>query len=257
MNEASGVGGERDFPGMGTQYLVGFLRAHARPGALEAVLGRAGETRSGDELADDGTWSSYGQFRDLFEAAGEVLGGQRRLADVGLSAWDLGPKSNPEWLEMLKALGSPGVLFANRASYSSMWPLLHVEGEEVGPTEWVMRHSMKDGFAPFKEFCWFFSGLHAVTPRMFGFPTGDVVEEACQCDGAPQCVYRIRWEAVSDEQSQAEASRRHVQMVEGRLEALQRTVAEIVAGEDLGVVLGRIIAAAARAVPAPAYVLAL
>ena len=175
----------RDFPGMATQYLVGFLRGHARPAALGEVLRRAGETRGADELADDGTWSSYNQFRGLFQAAGVVLGGQRRLADVGLGAWELGPRSNPEWLEMLKALGSPPALLANSVAYSSMWPLLRVEGEEVGPTEWVMHHSMKAGFAPFKEFCWFFSGLHAVTPKMFGFPTGDVLEEACQCDGAP------------------------------------------------------------------------
>src|ERR1700722_10997269 len=99
---------ERDFPGMGTQYLVGFLRAHAHPGALGEVLRLAEETRSADELADDRTWSSYAQFRRLFEAAGVVLAGQRRLADVGLGAWDLGPTSNPEWLEMLRTLGSAG-----------------------------------------------------------------------------------------------------------------------------------------------------
>ncbi|HLY36041.1 MAG TPA: EAL domain-containing protein, partial [Candidatus Limnocylindria bacterium] len=217
----------------------------------------AGERRGADELADDGTWSSYAQFRRLFEAAGQVLGGQRRLADVGLGAWDFGPKSNPEWLEMLQALGSPGVVLANSDAYEGMWPLLRVEAEEIGPTEWVMRQSFKEGFEPFKEFCWFFSGLHAVTPKMFGFPTGDVVEEQCQCDGAPACLFRIRWEAIDEPLRQAEESKRRVQMLEGRLEALQRTVGDIVAGEELGVVLTRITASAARAVPAPAYVLAL
>lgn len=120
---------------MGTLYLVGFLQLHAHAGAVQEVLRLAGEVRSADELAEDTTWSSYDQFRALFEAAGVVLCGQRRLADVGLGSWDFGPKSNPEWLEMLRTLGSPGKVFANSGAYSSMWPLLHVVGEEVGPTE--------------------------------------------------------------------------------------------------------------------------
>src|ERR1700679_4174489 len=103
MSTSIAMGAARDFPGMGSQFLVGFLRAHARPGALEEVLRIAGESRSAEVLSDDGTWSSDGQLRGLFEAAGVVLGGQRRLADVGLGSWDFGPKSTPEWLEMLKA----------------------------------------------------------------------------------------------------------------------------------------------------------
>jgi hypothetical protein len=153
------------FPWDGTQYLVGFLRLHAHPGALDEVLRLAGKTRGADELADDRTWSSYQQFRGLFAAAGVVLAGQRRLADVGLGAWDLGPKSNPEWLEMLRTLGSPGKVFAAATAYSSLWPLLRVEGEEIGPTERVMRHTFKAGFAPFKEFCCFFPVSMLSHPR--------------------------------------------------------------------------------------------
>ena len=55
----------------------------------------------------------------------------------------------------------------------------------------------------------------------------------------------------------AEHYQLRTEVLEARLEALQRVVADLVSGDDLEVVLQRIVASAARAVSAPAYVLAL
>ena len=55
----------RHFAGTTTHWLVTYLRARAEPGALERVLELAGETRPVEVLCDDGTWTSYAQFRRL------------------------------------------------------------------------------------------------------------------------------------------------------------------------------------------------
>jgi hypothetical protein len=50
---------DRDFGGILTQYLVGFLQAATPEGTLEYVLRTAGETRTAAELSDPNTRSSY------------------------------------------------------------------------------------------------------------------------------------------------------------------------------------------------------
>src|ERR1035437_2670088 len=74
------------------------------------VLALAGEDRPLAVMLDDGEWSSYTQFRRLLEAAGEVLDGHERLAEIATS--DLTRGSMPSTTEMFQALGSPHAVFA-------------------------------------------------------------------------------------------------------------------------------------------------
>src|SRR5581483_3225543 len=113
------------------------------------------------------------------------------------------------------------------------------------------------GFEPFKEWCWLSMGLVAATPVLFGFPPGEVTEETCQCDGAPACTIRVRWQVTDDAAHRAEYWQMRAALLEGGLEAFERAVANLVGGDDLDAVLPRVLEAAARAVPAPVFVLAL
>jgi diguanylate cyclase (GGDEF)-like protein len=244
------------FSGMTTRFVVAHLRDRVGAGALERVLELAGETRPAGELCDEGTWTSYPQYRRLLEATATVLGGPEKLFAPAMNAF--ADVTAPDYAAMLQALGSPAALYAEVASAAaSLSPIVRQESEEVGPTEWVVRSRFVPGFEPFKEWCWLAMGLIAVTPVLFGFPPGEVVEEACQCDGAPACAVRVRWQVIDDAVRRAEYWQMRATLLEGGLEAFERAVANLVGGDDLDAVLPRVIEAAARAVPAPAFVLAL
>ncbi|HEY2429494.1 MAG TPA: EAL domain-containing protein [Acidimicrobiales bacterium] len=253
--ERTGPDLERHFAGTNTQWLIGFLRLHAHPGTVAEVLRRAGETRSAEELCDDTTWSSYEQFRRLLEAAGDVLGDADQLAGIGLETF--AKMAMPDYTAMLQALGSPAALYADLGPAArSLAAVVEVDGEELGETEWRLRQRFRHPWAPFKEYCWYSVGLFAVTPRLFGYPPAEVVEEECACDGAPACVFRVRWEVIDEPVRRAEYWETRAHVLEGRLETVQRTVSDLVSGQDLDDVLSGIVAAAARGLRAPRYLLA-
>ena len=84
----------------------------------------------------------------------------------------------------------------------------------------------------------------------------EVTKEACACDGAPRCEYRIRW--FPEEETATEAyNESRIAMLNARLEALQATVGDLVSDDDLEDVLQRVIVSAARTISAPVFVLAL
>ena len=76
-----------------------------------------------------------------------------------------------------------------------------------------------------------------IPPRLWGYPAADVVEVECQRHGAEACVFKLSWDPVEDDARRAEYFEGRTKIVEARLEALQRTVAELVSTDDLPVVL--------------------
>jgi diguanylate cyclase (GGDEF)-like protein len=255
----SGSGGlvsARHFTGSNTRWVVAYLRNHMPHGTLEAVLADAGEKRSPDVLSDEATWSTYDQFRRLLEATADALGGLPELRAIGLHSFE--SLAIPDYTELLQALGSPAALYAELpTTTTAIYTIVEVESEEAGPTEWMVRYRMTDGCAPFKAFCWYVSGLFGVTPRLFGFPPAEIIEESCACEGGSECVFRIRWEATEEPVRRAEYWETRSMVLEARLNALQRTVIDLVSAGSLPTVLSRIVSSAARAVQAPCFVLAL
>ncbi len=244
----------RDFAGNLTELVIRHLQRNAPPGALAEALALAGETRSPASLCESTTWSSYAQFRRLLEATATTLGGIERLADIGGQLFtDL---TEHDFIEMLQALGSPAAMYAEMDSVTATsMPNTAVGAEEVGPTEWLIHQQLTNGLEPFPAYCAFGLGLLAVTPRLFGYPLGDVVEEACQCHGSPRCTFRVRWDDTDGPARKVAYLETRVQVLEGRLEALQRTVGELVSEDDLEQVLSSIVESAARTSHAPSHVL--
>jgi len=246
----------RDFAGTHTGFVVGYLRDRAPRGALEEVLGIAGERRTVEQLMDSGAWSSSTQFRRLLEATSAVLGGPEALDDIGRYSFDA--VTSPELLERVLALGSPGAWMANFAGVvSGTAPVAEMETEELGPTEWMVRIRLKDPHEMWPELCRYVFGLIAVVPHIFGYRAEATQDEACQCRGAAFCARRLRWSEMDETHDPAGQANFRAQLAEARLEVLQQTLRELVSGEGLDHVLPRIVAAASRAVQAPAYVLAI
>ena len=203
---------------------------------------------------DDTSWSSYPQMRRLLEASAEALGGSAELRRVAGSL----TVAMPDFADMITSLGSPSVLFEGLTALSAHFsPILQMSANEVGPGDWVCTQRLEEGFEPFREYCDFTRGLLGVVPNIFGHGSGDVVEDACACNGAPECRFRVRWNVEHDQTRLAEHYQLRTELLEARLEALHRVVGDLVSGDDLEAVLGRIVASAAKAVSAPAYILAL
>jgi diguanylate cyclase (GGDEF)-like protein len=253
-SEASQAAG-RHFAGTNTQFIMKYLRTRTPPGTVERVLRRAGEPRSADLLADAATWSSYTEFRNLLAAcAAEV--GEEGLAAIGLDAF--ADVSAPDATAMLQALGSPSALYADIGpAAASLAPVVALSAEEQSSNEWLIRQHFKYGLEPFRQWCQYSIGVLGVTPRLFGYPPALVVEEECQCAGAPECRFRVTWQPTDEPTRRADQLEVQVQVLQASLEALQVTVGDLVSGEDLDNVLGRIITSAARAVRAPGFVLAI
>jgi diguanylate cyclase (GGDEF)-like protein len=255
MQSEVGVDTGCHFAGTNTWLLVRYLRENGGPDAPERLLREAGDPRTAEELLDLATWNSYDQFRRLLEVTAESFGGDetlRRAASGGLV-----DPTMPELTELLQSLGSPEALVAmiTESGGASLAPVIGLEGHEVGPAEWIVREWFRDGFAPFRQYCAWATGLYANIPKLFGMRP-EVEHIACACDGAPACEYRIRW--FPDEPAAAtEFLETRIEVLTARLESLHQTVGDLVSDGDLEHVLAKIMTSAAHAVNAPVFVLAL
>ena len=243
------------FAGVNTRLLLRYLRDQEVAGAVGRVLYDAGESRSEEVLTDNATWSSYDEFRRLLEVTARTYGGYttlERAAGGGLT-----DGSQAEMTAMLQSLETPGALLQmiTEAGGAGLAPIIALDGHEAGPNEWVVHEWFAEGFAPFREYCAWASGLYSNIPKLFGL-RAEVVKEACACDGTPACAYRIRW-FPDDATADADNFDARIQVLTARLEGLQQMVGELVSDDDLERVLTRIVVSAARTLSAPVFVLAL
>ena len=246
----------RHFSGTPTRLVAEYLRAHAPLGTLEAVLSQADDRRELRDVLDDGAWSSYGIFRPFLEAAARALGGIEHLIDVGRNA-PLVPPTSAQRTDMLQSLGSPAALYASvDASGKGLTAVVDAWSEPVDDTTWIVYQQMHPGFDPFPEYCAFVCGLIAMTPMLFGYAAGEVVETECQCRGDARCVLVVRWQPTDDTARRAEYFEKRTEVLDAQLAAMRATVNDLVSADAVDDVLRRIVAEAARAVPAPAHVLA-
>src|ERR1700722_14935764 len=255
MSAPSEVSEEHHFGGTYMRALICHLRSTFGLDRLNEMLGEVGETRPLEILTDDATWSSFDQFKDLLQATGRALGGADALRAVGRRLYDVEDFDlNPS----VQAFGSPEALYANAAAAVAMvCPIVRWTATEVGIREWTVEQRFGGGFEPFEELCSVQAGVIEISTVIFGYPPAEVVEEQCACRGAPACVFRIRWEPADEVSRRTGFLEDRVRALEGRLEEFERTVGDLVSGQDLHTVLSRTFTAASRAVRAPICVLAL
>ncbi|MGH8996173.1 MAG: hypothetical protein ACRDYB_09140, partial [Acidimicrobiales bacterium] len=254
--------GDRHFSGIITHMVVTFLAETKGQEVVDRVVAEAGVNDVAELLADDSAWFSYGQVRSLLEAVARVVG-RDALKEIALAS-RLHDESRAEMTQMLQDFGSPANLLRSVYSYEpgartsfGMGTILEYGGRELGPGEWELTHRFIEGFPPFREFCLFSVGMHALLPMLFGLPPGQVSEERCACDGAAECTFRLQWEATADVTHQKNFFEMRSQLLQMRLDTLQRTVTDLVSAPDPEEGLRRVLEATARSVRAPAYVLSI
>jgi diguanylate cyclase (GGDEF)-like protein len=254
----SGLLGEaRETSGATTGGLLRYVRAAAGEDAVTSVLERAGVPFTAKQLEDQSLWWSYDTRIRLFEAATEVLDDPRLMFKVGASALQSGLAHS--LVILLRAMGTPRQVFRKlpravaKFSTTSTMEIL-----DAGATSATIRYTLHEGYGHSRLDCIYAQGLFSVVPTIFGLAEARIEHEVCESDGHPACVYLVSW----DRRSRLTRRRRDTSAdpellaLRGQLRILQSAATDLVGSEEIGTALDRIVARAAEAVLAPAYLLA-
>jgi len=179
----------KEISGRLTNVIVQFARAKGLdPRFLWEGLGVDGET-----LTDVNTWVSAEVVNMMMARLREQTGDLRIMEQVGLA------------VPALKAFGFMGIAtfllkdptrMVNRfvrdmvevfTKISTMQVL------EISPQRVIIIHQVKPGYSMPKDLCYFARGCFRALPKTWGLRLADVVEEACQAEGASACRYRVAW----------------------------------------------------------------
>ncbi|WP_236829406.1 GGDEF domain-containing protein [Blastococcus sp. KM273128] len=248
----------RETSGATTGGLIRYVRGRAGDPAVAEMLHRAGVDATVEELEDQSRWWSYDTRIALFAAATEVLDDRRTMFQVGRAVLETGLAHS--LIILLRSLGTPRQVFSQlpravqKFSSTSTMEIL-----EAGPTWATIRYRLHDGYEHSRLDCDYTQGLLSIVPQIFTLPPAEIVHEECQSDGHAACIYRLTWQR----RSRLPWRRRpgppvdpELVALRGQLRVLQSAASELVTSEDVDTVLARIVALAAEAVLAPAYVLA-
>jgi len=238
-----------------TQFLVEYLQANTPEGTFAEVTRLVEASRRAASSQGDGGWTAYAERRSLLEAAGAVLGGgPAALEEVGRRVFDT--IRRPELLELLRSLGSPAAVYKEFPGLLHLFaPAFTMSTEILGPNECRIQITMLAPYEPFRELCAFGLGMASTLPQLFGFSEADITHESCECDGAPCCSARLRWDDAEGREAEARRAAMRIRLLEARLDEIQSTVAELGSTEGLQHVLTRVLAGATRAVEAPQFIL--
>ncbi len=254
----SGLAGEpRETSGATTGGVLRYVRTHAGDDAVATVLATAGLPWTAEDLDDQSRWWSYDTRIRLFAAATEVLDDPDTMYKVGAAALQSGLAHSIVLL--LRAMGSPRQVFRQLpravAKFSTTSTM---EVVECDATSAVITFRLHEGFAHSRLDCRYAQGLITTVPTVFGLPPARIRHDECESDGHPACTYRRTWERRNRLRRRRQDADVGLQLaaLRGQLRALQQAGTELIAGDDLGTALPRIVARAAEAVVAPAYLLA-
>ena len=252
------VGEARETSGATTGGLLRYVRSVAGDDAVARVLARSGVPYTAEQLEDQAIWWSYDTRIRLFEAATEVVGDPRLMFKVGAAALQSGLAHGI--VILLRAMGTPRQVFRQLpravAKFSTTSTM---EVVESGATSATIRLTLHPGFVHSRLDCIYAQGLLTTVPTVFGLPPAAIEHDECEFDGAASCIYRLTWDRRSrlpGRRREGRAQELELAALRSQLRALQSAATDLVGSDDVDTALDRIIARAAEAVLAPAYLLA-
>jgi diguanylate cyclase (GGDEF)-like protein len=253
------VAGEaRETSGATTGGLLRYVRVTSGEVAVARVLARSGVPYTAEQLEDQSRWWSYDTRIRLFAAATEELDDPELMFKVGAAALHSGLANS--MVILLRAMGTPRQVFRQLpravAKFSTTSTMVVLD---TSATSASIRYTLHPGYGHSRLDCIYAQGLLSTVPTIFGLSAARIEHDECESDGHAACVYRLSWER----RSRLPRRRRDAGVVDpelvalrGQLRTLQSAATDLVASDDVGTALERIVARAAETVLAPAYLLA-
>jgi diguanylate cyclase (GGDEF)-like protein len=255
---AATAGEARETSGATTGGLLRYVRAQGGDDAVARVLALTGLPYTAEELDDQSRWWSYDTRIRLFAAATEVLGDPDTMFKVGSAALHSGLAHS--MVLLLRAMGTPRqVIRQLPRAVAKFSTTSTMEVLESGATSATVRFGLHEGYAHSRLDCDYAQGLLSTVPTIFDLPAAQIVHDQCESDGHPACIYELRWDRRSRLPRRRSGERTtdvELTALRGQLRILQSASTELVGSDDVDTVLERIVARAAEAVLAPAYLLA-
>ena len=138
-----GQAAEHHVSGLYVTMLIDSLANHLSTDEIRAMLSRAGESRSLEELSESSSWSSYDQFRRLLEEAKRTTDS---LPPAGLEDPTAEVTLDSEIAGTIQSFGSPASVLATNTGTNPLLPIRQYETTEVASNEWTIREWFIDGF---------------------------------------------------------------------------------------------------------------
>ncbi|WP_433049616.1 diguanylate cyclase domain-containing protein [Dactylosporangium sp. CS-033363] len=247
----------RETAGVTLRAILRYVRARGGDGAVRLALQLAGETEPAEAYDDPRRWWSYQTKINVFDAAAKVLGDEGIGLHVGQSILSYSV-NHPLRLGLL-LLGGPSQLLRVIAATSAKFNnAADMSTLSVARNQATVEYRLRPGYRPSQYDCDYTRGLLTQLPALFGRPAATVDHEQCQVRGAEACVYTVRWRQrrwFRRNRAGARADDASGDMLAGRIELLQRTVAELVAAEQPERALAIVADRAGYAVNAEAFLL--
>ena len=252
------VGEARETSGATTGGLLRYVRVTSGEEAVARVLARSGVPYTAEQLEDQSRWWSYDTRIRLFPAATDELDDPELMFKVGAAALHSGLANS--MVILLRAMGTPRQVFRQLpravAKFSTTSTMVVLD---TSATSASIRYTLHPGYGHSRLDCIYAQGLLSTVPTIFGLSAARIEHDECESDGHAACVYRLSWERRSRlPRRRRDAGDVDLELValRGQLRTLQSAATDLVASDDVGTALERIVARAAETVLAPAYLLA-
>ncbi len=249
----------RETAGVTLRAIVRYVRARGGDTAVAHVLNLAGEHEPPEAYDDARRWWSYETKINVFAAAAQALGDESVGLRVGQSILSYSVHT-PLRLGLL-LLGGPTQLIRLIATTSAKFnATADMSTLSTGHGTATVQYRLRAGYQPSRYDCDYTRGLLTQLPALFGLPAATVTHDVCQVEGAEACVYTVRWRQRRLLSWLWRGRRRAADdgaddILAGRMELLQRTVAELVAAEQPERALAVVADRAGYAVNAQAFLL--
>ena len=253
------VAGEaRETSGATTGGLLRYVRVTSGEETVARVLARSGVPYTAEQLEDQSRWWSYDTRIRLFAAATDELDDPELMFKVGAAALHSGLANS--MVILLRTMGTPRQVFRQLpravAKFSTTSTMVVLD---TSATSASIRYTLHPGYGHSRLDCIYAQGLLSTVPTIFGLSAARIEHDECESDGHAACVYRLSWERRSRlPRRRRDAGDVDLELValRGQLRTLQSAATDLVASDDVGTALERIVARAAETVLAPAYLLA-
>ncbi|GAA2613086.1 hypothetical protein GCM10010399_49970 [Dactylosporangium fulvum] len=244
----------RETAGVTLRAILRYVRARGGDTAVARTLELAGEHETPEVYDDPRRWWSYETKINVFSAAATVLSDETIGLQVGQSILSY-TVNTPLRLGLL-LLGGPAQLIRLIATASAKFnAAADMSTLSTGRGRATVRYRLRGGYRPSHYDCDYTRGLLTQLPVLFGRPPATVAHEVCQVKGADACVYTVRWRQRRPFWRRSTEPDDTADVLAGRMELLQRTVAELVAAQQPERALAVVAERAGYAVNAQAFLL--